>query len=344
VEPRVLPPSTLELNLLLEWPVQRTPAQWAAIFGASVLIHVAIFLFVTTMPGLIGEGRRPEPRVIVHHIPLYLPRDVMTQREPNRQKPSKQIDLADLTPSRAAMPSPGSRRTERHFEVPKQLPQIAKKTQPAILAPAPTIDLSKNGSPSSGSPSGLPVAAPPPPSAPPSPFQDIGDAGPSNPHPTLAPPKANVESPINGLTQDTNSPQLSISDDSPERARPGTPGAMDQAAAQHSAVELESDPNGVDFKNYLRQILTIVRANWRQVLPESARMGTLRGRTVIEFIINRDGSIPKMVTADSSGSGALDRAAVAGLSMSNPLPPLPDGYRGFQVRLAFTFAYNMPSK
>jgi TonB family protein len=314
-----------------------------AILGASVLIHVAIFLFVTTLPGMIGEGRPPEPSLIVHNIPLYLPRDVMTQREPNRQKPAKQIDLADLTPSRAALPSPGSRRSERHFEVPKQLSQIAKKTQPAILAPAPTIDLSKNGAPSSGSPSGLPVAAPPPPSAPPSPFQDIGDAAPKNPHPTLAPPRTNVESPLNGLTQDTNSRQLSITDDG-DRSRPGAPGAMDQAAAQHSAVELESDPNGVDFKNYLRQILSIVRANWRQVLPESARMGTLRGRTVIEFIINRDGSIPKMVTADSSGSGALDRAAVAGLSMSNPLPPLPDGYRGFQVRLAFTFAYNMPSK
>jgi TonB family protein len=344
VEPRVLPPSTTELNLLLEWPVQRTRSQWAAILGASVLIHIAVFGFITTVPGLLGEGRPPEPRVIVHHIPLYLPRDVMTQREPNRQKPAKQIDLADLTPSRAAMPSPGSSRSVRHFEVPKQLPQVAKKTQPTILAQAPTIDLSRGGSPSSGSPSGLPVAAPPPPNAPPNPFQDIGDEAPKNPHPTLTPPKTTVDSVVGGLTQDTNSPQLSISDDAPQRTRPGVPGAMDQAPAQHSAVELESDPNGVDFKNYLREILTIVRGNWRRVIPESARMGSLRGRTVVEFIINRDGSIPKMVTADSSGSDPLDRAAVAGLSMSNPLPPLPDGYRGFQVRLAFTFAYNMPTK
>ena len=73
-------------------------------------------------------------------------------------------------------------------------------------------------------------------------------------------------------------------------------------------------------------------------------MGTLKGRTVIEFIINRDGSIPKLVTADTSGSEPLDRAAVAGLSMSNPLPPLPAGYKGLQVRLAFTFAYNMPAQ
>ena len=109
-------------------------------------------------------------------------------------------------------------------------------------------------------------------------------------------------------------------------------------------MELQSDPNGADFKVYLRTILAIVRANWRKVIPESARMGTLRGRTVIEFIIDRNGSIPKLVTANTSGSEPLDRAAVAGLSMSNPLPPLPADFKGLQVRLAFTFAYNMPAQ
>jgi hypothetical protein len=41
---------------------------------------------------------------------------------------------------------------------------------------------------------------------------------------------------------------------------------------------------------------------------------------------------------------ALDRAAVAGLSMSNPLPPLPAEFKGEQVRLAFSFAYNMAAQ
>jgi TonB family protein len=152
-----------------------------------------------------------------------------------------------------------------------------------------------------------------------------------------------LNQPIQGSTPQSNGRQLSLSDDVPERAGPGSPGALD-GSAQHAAVELQSDPSGADFKAYLRTILSIVRTNWRKVIPESARMGTLRGRTVIEFIIDRDGSIPKLVTADTSGSGPLDRAAVAGLSMSNPLPPLPVGYKGLQVRLAFTFAYNMPTQ
>lgn len=124
----------------------------------------------------------------------------------------------------------------------------------------------------------------------------------------------------------------------------GSPGAVGQASAQHSAVELKSDPEGADFKPYLQQILAIVRANWRRAMPESARMGLVHGRTVMEFVIDRDGNMPKIVIAEYSGTDALDRAAAAGLTMSNPLPPLPASFKGGQVRLAFTFAYNMPSQ
>jgi outer membrane biosynthesis protein TonB len=41
---------------------------------------------------------------------------------------------------------------------------------------------------------------------------------------------------------------------------------------------------------------------------------------------------------------ALDRAAVAGISASNPFPPLPAEFRGEQIRLQFTFLYNVPAR
>jgi len=191
----------------------------------------------------------------------------------------------------------------------------------------------------------LPVpSAPPPPAPSQNPFQNVGSEAPPNAHPSLAPPKANVPAALNGLAQSANGRTLVLSDDNFTDPISSTPGSAGQLGAQHTAVELKSDPQGADFKPYLIRILTIVRANWRRVIPESARMGLLRGRTTMEFIINRDGSIPKLVTADPSGSDALDRAAVAGLSMSNPLPPLPPDYKGLQVRLAFSFSYNMPSR
>ena len=108
-----------------------------------------------------------------------------------------------------------------------------------------------------------------------------------------------------------------------------------------SSVELLSDPQGVDFKPYLLKVLAAVRRNWQAVIPESARYGR-RGRVTVQFAIDKSGSVPKLVIASPSGSDSLDRAAVAGISASNPFPPLPADFRGDQVRLRLVFAYNVP--
>ena len=121
-----------------------------------------------------------------------------------------------------------------------------------------------------------------------------------------------------------------------------TPGALPSGPSDSgSLVELLSDPRGVDFRPYLTQILAAVRRNWLAVIPESARLGMSRGRTLIQFSVARSGSVPKLVIARSSGTAPLDRAAVAGISASNPFPPLPSEYLGQDIRLQFTFLYNI---
>jgi TonB family protein len=280
---------------------------------------------------------------------LYLPRDVMTQKAPNRNKLSKSIDLADLMASPSQQASNASPAPSvRHFELPKNSPPQKVTVPPQILPEAPKVALSQAPpAPVPGALTGL--AVPPPPPAEPkrndSPFQNIGSDAPVNPHPTLAPPKAGIDNAIKDLAQNSAGRKLMITDDSTSEPAPPVPGSVGSAAtAQHAAVELESDPQGADFKAYLTRILAIVRGNWQHVIPESARMGVLRGRTTLQFIVSRDGQIVKVVIADSSGSTPLDQAAVAGLSMSNKLPPLPDDFRGFQVRLAFSFAYNVANR
>jgi len=67
-----------------------------------------------------------------------------------------------------------------------------------------------------------------------------------------------------------------------------------------------------------------------------------RGRTVVQFTIAKNGSVPKLVIHMPSGNEPLDRAAVAGISASNPFPPLPNEYRGEVLRLQLVFSYNMP--
>lgn len=331
-----------ELNLLLQWPGERSRSQWTAIIGGSLAIHALLFLLAVQLPSFVAPN---EPQAVaVHRIPLYVPRSVLTQKAPNRQKASKQIDLADLLASqrrqmRQAAPQPSVKR----FEIPKQMAAQKAKAAPQILPEAPQVALNQTPGPlPPGAASG--ITAPPPPAPSQSPFQDVGAEAPPNPHPKLAPPKNPVQAAINGLAQGGSGRHLIITDDNSSEPTAAVPGSIGSAGAHHAAVELESDPQGADFKPYLMRILAIVRSNWRRVIPESARMGTLRGRTVLEFIIDRDGSIPKMVIADTSGSDPLDRAAVAGLSMSNRLPPLPSDFKGLEVRLAFSFSYNMPSQ
>ena len=112
---------------------------------------------------------------------------------------------------------------------------------------------------------------------------------------------------------------------------------------QGSNLELLSDPMGVDFRPYLLQILATVRRNWFAVMPESASHG-LRGRVAVQFAVAKNGTVTKVVFGTQSGADALDRAAVASISMSNPFPPLPSEFRGNVIRLQFTFMYNSASR
>ncbi len=97
---------------------------------------------------------------------------------------------------------------------------------------------------------------------------------------------------------------------------------------------------GVDFRPYLIRVLAAVRRNWFAVIPESAKLGQT-GRAVLQFAIDRTGNVPKLVIAVPSGREALDRAAVAGISASNPFPPLPPEFKGGQIRLQLVFRYNL---
>ena len=104
--------------------------------------------------------------------------------------------------------------------------------------------------------------------------------------------------------------------------------------------EMKFDPQGVDFKPYILRVLAVVRQNWFAVYPESAKLGT-RGQVKLEFAIAKDGTVTKVAFSSQSGLQALDHAAVAAISASNPLPALPAEFQGQRIVLAFTFSYNM---
>jgi protein TonB len=329
-----------ELNLLLTWQPDHTRREWLGIMGATALVHVVVFIFAVQLGTLVDQT--PEHPILVrHHTPLYLPRDLLTQRAPNRDKLTKQIKLADLAKTQPATPVPAP----KQFMLPKQvqLPRPVTE-QPKILPDAPALAMNQPPAPAPPGSLTSPIApAPPPPTAPSNPFQSIGQPLPSDAKPTIKPPDGSVSGIAQGIVK-SSTRNITITDSSPAPIRPGAPLPSGHYANQHATIELQSDPEGADLRPYLAEILSIVRTNWHRVIPESAVMGRLRGQTVIEFALDREGRVVKLVVADPSGSTPLDTAAVAGLSMSNPLPPLPSDYKGFQLRLAFSFDYNIPAQ
>ncbi|MGC2658747.1 MAG: TonB family protein [Bryobacteraceae bacterium] len=328
-----------ELNLLLTWQPDHTRREWIGIVGATAVVHLVLFALAVQIGSFVD--RTPErPILVEHHTPLYFPRDLLTQKAPNRDKLTKQIKLADLMKSLPAAPIPAQKR----FNLPKQFtPPRPKAEQPKILPEAPALAMNQTSAPPPPGSLTSPIApAPPPPAPPSSPFQNVGQPAPSDQKPTIKPPDGSMSGMLQGMAKTTQ--KITITDSSPAPVRPGLPAAGGHYANQHATIELKSDPEGADLRPYLAEILSIVRANWHRVIPESAVMGRLHGQTVIEFALDRQGRVAKLVVADPSGSTPLDTAAVAGLSMSNPLPPLPADYKGFQLRLAFSFDYNIPAQ
>ncbi len=100
-----------------------------------------------------------------------------------------------------------------------------------------------------------------------------------------------------------------------------------------------SNTRGVNFGPYLARLLYVVRQNWYAIIPESARLGE-KGRVALLFDIARDGTVHNLRLLSSSGSQALDLAALASIKASNPFPPLPSSFTGNHLTLEFIYLYN----
>jgi TonB family protein len=329
-------------------PERRDWRRLSAVGTASVAIHaLLVLLSATVFEGSTRTFNAPELRVEARPqqvTPLVAPPSQLTQRAPNKSTVTPEFNIASLPP-RQAQPnvpaSPGAAATPRQkFTLPER--KASGAGMPAMASDVPAVDTANLRSNIPAPALGTPVQAPPP---------QIEAA--EKPKIAFERPGATSGVPAGVGRVPVPRPGRTVE----EAARGGGRGLIvgdeDAAAGANpqspsvpipgrlgSAVELLSDPMGADFWPYLVKVLASVRRNWFAVIPESARFGRA-GRTVIQFAINKDGSVPKLVIAAPSGTEALDRAAVAGISASNPFPPLPAEYRGNQVRLQFVFKYNV---
>jgi TonB family protein len=322
----------LELNLL---PLEADPPSLrriAALGVASIAVHLILGTLVSLLPADPIHREAPQLSVDIRKaVKVVAPRfQEPTQKAPNIGKVSRELDVRSAV--QASEPQAPRFRPPALSPAPRDLP-------PAPVIEGPRVEVAASTQ-IPVVPSSLPQA--PPPEKPADKQKIVFEKVGSGPNPssnlkldlpqpaTTAAELARAVSrpPTGGLTVGDTGDDISVA------------GAASSDGRPKSNLQLLSDPEGVDFKPYLVQVLSAVRHNWLSVIPESARLGR-RGNVLIQFSIDRRGGVPKLVIASASGTDALDRAAVAGVSMSNPFPPLPNDYKGDQIRLQLSFSYNV---
>ena len=303
----------------------------------SLVIHLLVVIAFVNSDRL-GQllMRRP--------VMMVSPNDLMRQKEltylelpPDEQKLTKRPDTNVIS--------------DKDRIATSKAPQIDRKQLKQIL------DSARPGAPGQGMPA---PPTPPQPNTPPP--QNAQAQQPQQPQPQQPPPSQNPNT--NQMAQlrppASVKPKISFGDNSVSagtaieqaaRAALANRGSYGgdggdyglgqgrQAAKDVGNLDVLSDTMGVDFGPYLARVVRDVRLNWYSLIPEAASWK--KGKVAIEFAIMKDGTVAGMTLGGTSGDVALDRAAWAGITASNPFPPLPSDFKGQFLSLRFRFYYNM---
>jgi len=332
METVVQPPGGAELHILTEWGDAADRPRKRRAAALSVVAHVVVVVTLFSLP---KDLFVPAPRTAsVQITPLIEPPTELTQNAPTKGKVDKEFNATEMHPRPRiqipmALPSVAVPQAPRPAEPPKPAPSLPEppKVETAVK------EMPKAELPQAPPPQIQPVETP-----------KLAFETPSPPPPPVPPGQRVVPVPdtsVSGAIRQAargSAGGLVVGDfgaSGPGINLPPSPGS------QGSNMQLLTDPQGVDFRPYLMRILASVKQHCLWVIPESVKLGR-RGKVAIQFSISRDGQVPKLVIAEFSGTEALDRAAVAGISASVPFPPLPSEFKGERIVLQMNFAYNMP--
>ena len=115
------------------------------------------------------------------------------------------------------------------------------------------------------------------------------------------------------------------------------PAAAVGAAGLSGAMTLDSD---FEFTYYLLLIRNRIAQNW--TAPTGIVSGGEPVRAVVYFKVGRDGSVRGATLEERSGKEFFDRSTVRAVLVSDPLPPLPEGFDGSELGVHFGFEYARP--
>ncbi len=295
-----------ELEDERRWARLREGILWA------VLLHILLISAVTWIPKYVFKV----PQVID-------PIDAIKNR--------KDLNYLDVPPDalRALQLKPVMK------PLPQKQPQIDKKTLEALNKPTPP-------------PAPIPAPEPQPTAPPtiqnpipatPAPAQQAQVESPrpaANPRPNFAMgsqnPADQLRNAMEGVTLSGGGP-----------AEPGGGGLRMHPGAGSGGVEVLSDTQGVDFREWIQRWHYETERTWDPLIPDEVNPPILKsGMVAIRFKVLPNGRLMEgSLTLDGrSGDTALDRAAWGALTGSN-YPPLPREFHGPYLEMRAYFLYNM---
>src|SRR3954470_22913662 len=309
------------------WTWQRI----AALTGFSLLIHLAFALIVVA---LILALPKNSPIVLTAHQLIDTDKSVQyMDLAPDKQKPlekPKTNVISDKDPPAATRTPPIDR---------KPLARLADNRRPGAPAPAaPPVPAASAQQPQQQAQSAPPQQSGP---APQPSGQQVAQL-----HSPGFPGGGQTQPSFGGPSRAGSVIQQAARAASEQRGSEGMGGDFGSGPAvantnHRDDLEILSDPLGVDFAPYLRRMRIQVGTNWENVMPESVFPPLRkRGTVIIEFSVLKDGTVAGLKLVGSSGDIALDRAAYAAISASNPMAPLPTDFRGDYFTVRARFYYN----
>ena len=98
-----------------------------------------------------------------------------------------------------------------------------------------------------------------------------------------------------------------------------------------------------EAKQSFNDFLKAVRERIKQVQRFPPRVRNLADgtTTTVRFTLFKDGTIRNPIVSDSSGSKALDNAAIAAVQNAVPYPPFPEGQAGNSLRLEIPIIFEL---
>jgi TonB family protein len=350
IEAPIAPPQDLvdldvfmtgEVNLLTK-PEARDQDKWSVITRVSSLVfHAAMILFVLSLPKLFPPHQLTQQEIDLANRQLtWIPPESLYSVKPK--------------PAQPAAPRP----PVVHVD-----PKVIRNVAPPIPQPAPRPEPPKPKAELPDAPTPKPQDAPPPevkpqtekPETPKAPLK-LYDADMPTPKPNLTLPKSSsVQSAINDAlkapSNNNGGRTGAIIGPGPRSQSPGGGQSGPGQGSFGNGYQILTPTEGVDFSDYMQRMLETIRRNWYAVMPQSAMLGE-RGRVMLRFKINSDGSMPGTdpVREMSSGKEPLDRAAISSIHSSNPFEPLPAAFtdaarrngHDTSIEIRIIFLYNLP--